>query len=132
MEAQVTSNDPIARVEVIRNGEVVSRLTPVPDSDGQLTGKVAFDESGWFLIRAFADAPNTFRFASTAPFYVEIANRPQRINRKSAQFFLDWSQERRAMLEKSLPQNESSRQVLAEHETASQFWRNKVSTANAE
>ena len=36
------------------------------------------------------------------------------------------------MLEKSLPQNDSSRQVLAEHETAIQFWRNKLSTANAD
>jgi len=33
---------------------------------------VKFNESGWFLVRVITDNPKTFRFASTAPYYVEI------------------------------------------------------------
>ena len=133
LDLNLTYQDPVPRIEIIANGQVAKSidLNDAP-SPHRRAVTLSFTESGWFLIRAVAANPNTFRFASTAPFYIEIANRPQKISRKSAQFFLGWSQERSAMLEKALPQNESSRQVLAEHETAIQFWRNKLSSANAE
>ena len=37
--------------------------------------------------------PDTYRFATTAPYYVEIGDQP-RISKTSAQFFLDWVDER--------------------------------------
>ena len=53
-------------------------------------GTIGFKESGWFLVRAIAAVPSTFRFASTGPFYVEIGSTPARVSRTSAQFFLGW------------------------------------------
>ena len=35
-------------------------------------GAITFERRGWFLARAITDLEHTFRFASTAPFYVEI------------------------------------------------------------
>ena len=52
--------------------------------------EITFDENGWFLVRAIADGPETFRFASTGPFYVEEAKQPQGVSRKSAKVFADW------------------------------------------
>ena len=69
----------------------------MPDGEWLKTGtlgRIRFDESGWFLVRTVADNPKTFRFASTAPYYVEIGERKRRISKASAQFFLDWVHER--------------------------------------
>ena len=57
-------------------------------------GTVTFKTSGWFLVRAIADNPKTFRFASTAPYYVEVGETKRRISKASAKFFLDWVKER--------------------------------------
>jgi hypothetical protein len=46
--------------------------------------------------------PGTFRFASTAPFYVEIGDKPKRIHRADVGFFIGWIEERIAQLEKKL------------------------------
>ena len=59
---------------------------------------MTFDASGWLLVCAVTTNPQTYRFASTGPYYVEVGGQP-RISRKSAQFFLDWVNERIAGLE---------------------------------
>ena len=51
-------------------------------------------KGGWFLVRAMTTQDDTFRFASTAPFYVEIGADKRRISRASAQLFVDWVEER--------------------------------------
>jgi hypothetical protein len=51
---------------------------------------LVFERSGWFLVRAIADVPTNFRFASTAPFYVEIGDRPRVVHRADVAFFLEW------------------------------------------
>ena len=50
-------------------------------------------------MRTIADNPETFRFASTGPYYVEIGAAPRRISKSSAQFFRDWVRERAGRLE---------------------------------
>lgn len=88
LRGELASSDPIRYVEIVKNGEV-DRRVPVEEltKTGSL-GRLAFRESGWFLVRAIADNPKTFRFASTAPFFVEIGAR-ERISKASARFFLD-------------------------------------------
>lgn len=129
LKASLTSRDPIQSVEIIKNG-VVERAVPFEEwqRTGQL-GNLRFEESGWFLIRAIADNAKTFRFASTAPFYVEIGAAPRRISRASTQFFLDWVRERklRVKLEDVKQRNE----VLAYHNTAEQFWTDLMAKSNA-
>ena len=83
--SRLDSRDPIAAVEWVHNGRI-ERIT--------LPARVTIRESGWFLIRAVADVTNTFRFASTAPWYVEIGGRPMVPQRESARYFVDWCRER--------------------------------------
>ncbi len=130
LSAELFSRDTISTIEIIRNGQVERA---VPFAEWQRTGKLGtlqFKESGWFLVRAIADDAKTFRFASTAPFYVEIGKTKQRISKTSAQFFLDWVRERRQRVKLEDPRQLA--EVLAYHDQAERFWVEVVARANAE
>src|SRR5262249_15216969 len=71
LDLALVSNDRVPRLEVVRNGEVVEKIELPVGGWQHAKAKVEFRESGWFLVRAIADVPDTFRFASTAPYYVE-------------------------------------------------------------
>jgi hypothetical protein len=109
---------------------VVERSVPFEEwsKTGSL-GTVSFKESGWFLVRVIADNPKTFRFASTAPFYVEIGETKRRISKESAQFFLDWMRERSKRIKLEDPTQRQ--EVLAYQTEAEKFWQDRVAKANA-
>jgi hypothetical protein len=119
VEGKLDSRDPIAAVELVRNGRV-ERI--------RLPHRFTLPESGWFLVRAIADVTNTFRFASTAPWYVEVGGQPMKPRANDAQFFLDWSRERMAKLssltEVSADQKAELLQPWRDTET---FWAGKIS-----
>jgi hypothetical protein len=130
LNARLTTRDPISSFEVIVNGRV-ERTVPFEawQRTGSL-GRLAFDESGWFLVRTITDNPKTFRFASTAPWYVEVGGRKQRISRAAAQYFLDWVRERMGRIKLDDPGERE--EVLTYHRAAEKFWEQKVAQANAE
>lgn len=175
LEIELTSNDPIREIEVIHNGRIIelgetTRRTgfqPVPSSgtrqvenlsyshDEKLSIALEITEPGWFLVRAIADVDSTFRFASTAPWYV--ARRPDqvkrrsgngagasslrssirptagsRISRASAQFFLDWVDERIDRVRENVSDPAELRAVLEPHENARVYWQNRVQAANVD
>ena len=130
IEAALDSRDPVPAIEIIKNGRI-DRV--VPFADWQRTGslgELVFKESGWFLIRAIADVPHTFRFASTGPFYVQVGPLPFRINKTSARFFLDWVRERIVRI--NLDNPEERVEVLKPHHAAEKFWQEKLAQANAD
>jgi hypothetical protein len=128
LAAELTGREPIRTVQIIRDGQVVREITGEQWARSPSPGSLTFEESGWFLIRAFADVQHTFRFASTAPFYVEIGGRP-RISRQSAQFFIDWVTDRRARV--SVDQPAQLEEVMQPHDEALSFWTDRLNTANA-
>ena len=119
-DIKLDSRDPIASLELVRDGNIepLDRARPV-----------AVQKSGWFLVRAIADLTNTFRFASTAPWYVEINNQPAPIPRESAQFFVDWSRQRIEHLNSTNLTDLQREEVLGPWKQAEQFWRNKLAGA---
>jgi hypothetical protein len=125
----LTSRDPVPMIEIVRDGSVVQTLPVAAGKRSALTGTLTFTESGWFLVRASSE-PGTFRFASTAPFYVEIGANKRRISKASTQFFLDWVRE--GMSRVPLPPGEQKEAVLQFHRNAEKFWREKLASANAE
>jgi len=127
---RLSTRDPIDYLEVVQNGHVVhhARLDSFTRAKGKLP-PVEFTESGWFLVRAVADVPGTYRFASSGPYYVEIGDRP-RISKASAQFFLDWVDERIKKLEASNARE--FKDVAETYQAARKFWEDLVSRANAE
>ncbi|HEV3007284.1 MAG TPA: hypothetical protein VGX78_22630, partial [Pirellulales bacterium] len=84
----ITVIDPVSHLEIIQNGLVAQR---VPFDQWLKRGLplLHFDESGWFLVRAVTDREDTYRFASSAPWYVVIGDTPNRIEKQSVKFFLD-------------------------------------------
>ena len=97
--------------------------------DGKL-GTVRFTRSGWFLVRVIADVPNTFRFASTGPYYVEIGDNKSYISRKSVHFFIDWIDERIKQIK--IEDSEKREDVLKYHRKARRYWLEKLSLVNAD
>ena len=130
LQAELTTQDPIRFIEIVKNGQVERRV-PFKDQNRNVSlGEIRFTESGWFLVRAIADNKKTFRFASTAPFYVEVGVNKERISKTSAQFFLDWTRERMSRIK--LDDAEQRKSVLAYHEPAEKYWQDRVKMANAE
>jgi predicted amidohydrolase len=128
VRVKLTSRDPIRFLEIVKNGQV-ERKVPVKEwSRTGTLGTLRFRESGWFLVRAIADNPKTFRFASTGPYYVEVGASRRRISKTSVQFFLDWVRERagRVKLEDARQREE----VLRYHRIAERFWQELLAKAN--
>lgn len=128
LRLSLMAQDPIRQIEVVENGEITARL-PVSAGTENFTTKIKFNQSGWFLVRAICDLPNTFRFASTAPYYVEMGTAPRRVSKSSAEFFLAWVRERMGRVRVS--DAAELDQVLKYHREAENFWRQKVAEANA-
>jgi hypothetical protein len=127
---QLALRDKVEYLQVIRNGRVDRevRLDQVVKNGGRFP-QVVFQESGWMLIRAVTNQQQTFRFASTGPYYVEIGEQP-RISKASAQFFLDWVRERAKRIK--LDDADQRAEVMRYHRAARDFWQEKVDAANAE
>jgi hypothetical protein len=123
LEGQLDSRDAVSSVELVRNG-AVERI--------RLPATITIDKSGWFLVRAIADVPHTFRFASTGPWYVEIGGKPQRISPDSCVFFLGWMKERIENLKQAPLSDEERAEVLRAHEAALQIWSDRFSRASAD
>jgi hypothetical protein len=77
-------------LEILKNGEVMHqvRLRELAENKGRLPG-VPFKESGWFAVRAMTGNTKVYQYATTGPYYVEVAAKP-RISKRSVQFFIDW------------------------------------------
>ncbi len=132
LDLTLITKDRVPKLEIIKNGEVAQTID-LPDEPRQhKTARVSFDASGWFLIRAVSDNPKTYRFASTAPFYVEIGPDKHRISKKSVQFFLDWANERIERLERIPLPDAERRELRAMHDKAMEFWRGLLAKATCE
>jgi len=130
LELALDSRDPIACIEVIQNGRVAQRVSFSEWKRMGSLSSVKFDRSGWLLVRAMAEVPGTFRFASTGPFYVEVGSPPRFVSKASARFFLDWTRERMGQIKLADPRQQE--EVLQPHRQAEKFWLAKLAEANAE
>jgi hypothetical protein len=131
LDVHVVSNDPVGHVELVRDGRVVE--IGVQSSGGKVSfGALSFQRSGWFLVRAIADRSDTFRFASTAPFYVEVGPIPRRVSRTAVRFFIDWIEERMSRLRTGTMPAEKLASVLAFHREAEHAWQERLAQANAD
>jgi hypothetical protein len=130
VKARLTTREPIRTLEVIKDGQI-ERAVPFETwrKTGTL-GTVTFKRSGWFLVRVIADNPKTFRFASTAPFYVEVGEGKRRVSKASARFFREWVRERTGRIK--LDDVKQREDVLKYHMAAEKFWQGLVDHANAE
>ena len=126
-----TSNDRVKTIEIIQNGTVVESLSVPEGKTNRASTKLKINRPGWFLIRVVADRSDTYRFASTAPYYVE-SNEIRHVSRKSIMFFREWQAERLAKLEKDVPAGIGREEVINTHKKALEFWDELSKKANAD
>jgi hypothetical protein len=126
---KLSTRDRVSYLEIIRNGELAHqvRLDEWAKTGGKLPPLV-FDQSGWFVVRAVCDVPNSYRYACTAPYYVDIGGQP-RISKTAAQFFLDWVEERANQV--TLDNAKQREAVLKHIASARTYWQGLVDRANA-
>ncbi len=92
--AKAQSHFPMAKVEVLYNGEVVASV-PLSDNKQNATieNSIKIDRSGWLALRASGpgnvDHPVGSLDAHTSSIYVEVAGSPAGA-RADAEFFLKW------------------------------------------
>jgi hypothetical protein len=129
LDAVLNSRDPIPALEIVRDGKVLGSVPVIANGRRTDLGKLTFAGSGWFLVRAISSDTNTFRFASSAPFYVEVGASRSRISKTSAQFFVDWVKEGMARVQ--APDGERKEAVLQFHRAAEKFWHEKLAAVNA-
>lgn len=127
---ELALREQVEYLEIIQNGKKAHEvpLRELADKQGKLP-PVKFDSSGWMLIRAVTNNTKTFRFGSTGPYYVEIGGKP-RISRQSAEFFVNWVDERTEQIR--LADESQQREVLQYHEAAREFWQKILDSANVQ
>ena len=131
-DAQLITNDFVPKLEVIYNGDVVKSINCQNVTEQRLQFDVEIDQPGWFLIRAITDVQHTFRFASTAPWYVESEDVKSPVKKDSAEFFLELAKQRADRVRTNLTDPGQLRSVIEPHEAAIVFWTNRVHSATHE
>src|SRR5438034_4244299 len=95
VKGEIISAAPVNRIEIIVNGKIdrtirpVARRSPSGAHEAHFEENVDLQGSGWICVRCWEQRKNgRFRFAHTAPWFVEIARRPLRPRREEAEFLV--------------------------------------------
>jgi peptidoglycan/xylan/chitin deacetylase (PgdA/CDA1 family) len=96
----ILSQGPLESIELVTGGQVTQKIssnsqrTEAGAYQTDLTTSVWIDESSWMALRCFESRPNgRFRFAHTAPWFVEVPDRPVRARRQEAEWLAQRVQE---------------------------------------
>ncbi len=130
INASLYSRDSVEAIQIVKNGEIIKSFSPGEVRENTIATEIKFEKSGWFLVRVICKNPCNFRFASTAPFYVEIGNDKKYISKGSAQFFLDWLDERSRRIAVEDPKQKM--EVTKYLEAAKLFWQTIILNATEE
>lgn len=116
---ELATRERISYLQIIKDGKSYyeARLDDYLEK-GRLP-KIRFDKSGWFLIQAVTDNTETYRFASSGPFYVDFAG-SRAVDPASVQFFIDWLEKRASAIRESGGDLWNSYQPI--YKEAAEFW----------
>ncbi len=129
VDVSLKSLDRVKKIEIVVDGRVSQSIDLDEGDSHHRRAKLALRHSGWFLVRALAERPDTFCFASTGPFYVEVGGTPRRVQRDSVQFFIDWLAERRKQVETAVRNPLQRQEVAAEYDRAEKHWKGLLAEA---
>lgn len=125
----LTTRDKLGYLDIVYNGRVASSIRLEEWAQTGHFPPLKIKQSGWFLVRVVTQNEETYRFASSAPWYVEVGDTPH-VSRRSAQFFLDWVNERGAMIK--LADADEQAGVLRHIDMGRKFWQAVVGRATVE
>jgi len=123
----LTVADPVEYLDVIFNGQTIyqARLDEYARQGGRIP-VLPIEESGWMVVRVLTEVDQTYRFASTAPYYFKVGG-ASRVSRKAVEFFQKWLAE----AEKQIVASGLSTQQAPYVQAARRFWQERLEQANA-
>lgn len=87
----VLSQEPLESIDLVANGRVAHKIAPqnrrtqAGAYQTELKASVSIADGSWIALRCFESRPNgRFRFAHTAPWFIEVPERPLRPGRQEA------------------------------------------------
>lgn len=120
---QLTVSDPVEYVDVVFNGEALyhARLDEYAKQGGKIPA-IEITESGWLVVRVVTQREETYRLASTAPYYFEVDGKA-RIQRGACDMFLTWLESSTEQRARSNPA--AAQAALPYTKAALEFWRKR-------
>jgi hypothetical protein len=107
---KVLSEQPLQRIEVVVNGEVVRTVKPANHkgprqaNESPIDERLTIDGSSWIAVRCFESrADKRIRFAHSAPFHVDVRGEPLRPRRAEIEFLVRRVEEQLARSANVLP-----------------------------
>jgi hypothetical protein len=122
---QLTVADPVEYLDVVFNGRTLYRA-PLDEfaRAGGVIPPQEIRESGWLVIRVVTRQEQTYRLASTAPYYVQVGGQP-RISAAAVAFFQSWLEQSARQIAALEPEaaNSAEPYLIA----ARKFWTQRAS-----
>lgn len=125
---ELTVRDPVEYLDVVFNGKAIYQARLEDHAKRGQFPPLNIVESGWLVLRVVTEHENSYRMATTAPFYFEVDGK-QRVSRSAVQFFQDWLDESQSLVE----QNDEWKAIYQEPiAKAKRFWFVRALQANVE
>lgn len=124
VRGSIASLQPLERIEVLVNGQVVKRLSPTntPTSGGhehRLDEAILIDGTSWIAVRCFERwLPGRYRYAHSSPVFVDVPGKPLRPRTEEIQYLI-----RRVEEQIERCRGVVSPEALAEYERAAAIYR---------
>lgn len=125
----LTVAEPVDYVDVVFNGEAIyhARLDEHAKRGGQIPS-LEITESGWLVVRVVTQREESYRMATSAPYYFECAEK-SRISRAAVEMFQGWLEQTDKDLAASDPQRHQATSPYIE--SARRFWKERADAATA-
>ena len=119
----LSTRSSIRYIEVIVNGDVVDSI---PFQDYAKSGHLPpleIKDSGWLMLRVVTEDQSTYCCALTAPYYIQLGEKPNPKQAAAAQFFYNWESARIRMLEqRGAFEGKDGAPLKTLHEFALKYW----------
>ncbi len=127
LQTDLTVRDEVDYLDIIFNGQTKYQAKLQEHARRGKFPELAYNESGWMIMRVITAHNESYRFASTAPTYFEFDGQ-RRISRKAVAYFQDWL----TAIQKSLTSDPAMQERYQPYLIkAKRFWTERMLEANA-
>ncbi len=127
IELELTVRDPVEYLDVIFNGKAIYQARLEDHAKRGKFPPLRIEESGWLVLRVVTEHENSYRMATTAPYYFEF-DRQRRISKSAVEFFQEWLKDSRSLIEKDASLGTGYQSALS---NADHFWKARAEITNA-
>jgi hypothetical protein len=127
IDIELTVRDPVEYLDVVFNGKAIYQARLEDHAKRGQFPPLRIQESGWLVLRVVTEHEDSYRLATTAPFYFEFDSQ-RRISKSAVEFFQDWFSDSRSLIEKEANLGASYQVAIS---NADHFWKARAEKANA-